>query len=95
MAIQQISLESLQFAPGEDPTPKLRRLQEQLRGLQQTLNAVVAELNEAQLTKAAASVTIELNDGEWDITVFAGSPPTFQVRYNDNGTLRTAMLTLS
>lgn len=96
MAIQQIGLESLQFTPGEDPAPKLRRLQEQIRSLQQSLNAAIAELNDAYVTKTAADGEVPaLADGEWDLTVVAGSPPTFQIRYNDGGTLRTGTIALS
>lgn len=96
MAIQQLGLETLQFAPGEDPAPKLRRLQEQIRSLQQALNTVIAELNAAHVTKEALEAeTTELAEGEWDVTVVDGSPHVFQVRYNAGGSVVTGFLTLS
>lgn len=92
MTVAKISITDLQFGPADSDVvqaEKLRRLVDELRKLQQVANALIADVSRV------AGAEVSLAPGEWYATIVAGSPPTFTVRYNDGGTIRTGSITLS
>ena len=86
---QKVSLLDLQFGPADDP--KLRRLADELRKLQTTINSLIQETGAVRAPGSAPALAM----GAYDVAVVAGSPPTFVIRYNDGGTIRTGSITLS
>lgn len=95
-AISKVAINDIQFQPGQDQSDKLRRLVDEIKKLQQGLNAVISEMNLPVISGAAfSSFTSDPAIGDWQITVLSGSPPTLAIRYNDGGTIRTGSITLS
>lgn len=89
---QQISLLDLQFSGNADP--KLRRLADEFRKLQQAVNTLIAQGSQSSVARPVSSAFGTLAAGEWDLTVLAGGS-TFYIRYNDGGTIRTGVVSLS
>lgn len=84
MSVSKINITDLQFG-GSDDAAKLRRLMEEFRKLQQTMNAVIEH--------AVFRPTGALAPGEFAVSVQA--PGTFTIQYNDGGTIRTGTITLA
>lgn len=89
MTIAKVNITDLQFGD-EDPRPKLRRLMEEIRKLQQTVNALIVAS-----AQTADDPVPTLAIGEYHVTVVSGVPPRFVITFNDGGTIRSGSITLS
>lgn len=85
MSVAKVNIADIQFHGSDASAQKLRRLMEDFRKLQQTVNSVIEH--------AAFQPTGALAPGEFSVSV--QSPGTFLIQYNDGGTIRTGTLSLA
>jgi hypothetical protein len=84
MSVSKVNITDIQFG-GDVDAAKLRRLMQEFRKLQLTVNAVIEH--------AVFQPTGALAPGEFSVSV--QSPGTFVIQYNDGGTIRSGTITLA